>query len=127
VRIGQDHIESNREGCADEKNLEHEVVQGLLEDLPEGLSNELWSGVAAEMLSTEWNVTAVDTLLRVDLEKAEELLTTIVFFLNCHNVFIICARLVFLNEIDKLLLRDLECLCLPGCVIHTREFSIRLL
>lgn len=55
-RWSQNHVEGDRERRAHNQEFEHEVVKRVSEDDAEGLANERFSVVVAEMFGPLWKV-----------------------------------------------------------------------
>jgi len=66
-----------------------------------------------------------EALVGINAEELSECFTTLVIFFDADEIFIIGTRLVSLNEIDKLLLRDLKLLSSPLGVFHRGIFCVR--
>lgn len=73
---GEDHVERDGEDSADDQHLQHEVVEGLLEDEAEGLSFDSWTHVVSEVRCAVWEVSRGEALCDVDLKKSRECLAT---------------------------------------------------
>jgi len=124
VRSGQHHIEGDGEDGANKENLEHEIVKGFPENLPEGLSLEGIAHVVTEVRRTVWTVHACEAFVNVDVEESGECFAALVVPFDADEIFIIGTCLVCLNEIDKLLLRDLEFASSPLRVFNGGTISL---
>jgi hypothetical protein len=76
------------------------------------------------MICTVGEVGRGKTLVDVDFEELGDCFSTLVIVFDADEIFIICARLVSLNEIDKLLLCDLKLLSSPLGVFHGGVLSV---
>ena len=66
------HIEDDGESGAHEQDLQHEVVEGLLQDCAEGLADEGRTHVVTKVSSALRQVSRGEALVQVDLKKSSE-------------------------------------------------------
>jgi hypothetical protein len=78
------------------------------------------------VLGTVREISSSETLVKIDLEERGKSIAIVKVFFDMCEVFVVGASLVSLNEIDKLLLRDLKLLSSPLGIFHRGIFSVRL-
>lgn len=103
MRSGQNHIEGNGESGANKEDLEHEIVEGLIEDSAERLGRDGGAVVVSEGRSAFGEVLTGQASINVNVEKLWDGFSSLEVVLEAQEILIICARFVSLNEIDKLI------------------------
>ena len=72
VGVSEDHVKGDGEDSANEEDLQHEVVQCLLEDLTESLGLEGSAVVVTEVCSAVGEVSRSEALFEVDIQERGE-------------------------------------------------------